>query len=65
MRGKVWLGVAVSVVLLWVAVRGVSLDEVLHQLRQVRPLWLVPVIASIFLQVLADGHPLAGAPPAR
>ena len=37
-------------VLLWVAVRGVSLDEVLHQLRQVRPLWLVPVIASIFLR---------------
>jgi glycosyltransferase 2 family protein len=50
MRGKVWLGVAVSAVLLWVAVRGVSLDEVLQQLRQVRPLWLVPVLASIFLR---------------
>ena len=50
MRGKVWLGVAVSAVLLWVAVRGVSLDEVLQQLRQVRPVWLVPVIASIFLR---------------
>ena len=50
MRGKVWLGVAVSAVLLWVAVRGVSLDEVLQQLRQVRPVWLVPVIVSIFLR---------------
>ena len=50
MRGKVWLGVAVSAVLLWVAVRGVSLEEVLHQLRQVRPVWLVPVLASIFLR---------------
>ena len=50
MRGKVWLGVAVSAVLLWVAVRGVSLDEVLQQLRQVRPAWLVPVLASIFLR---------------
>jgi uncharacterized protein (TIRG00374 family) len=50
MRGKVWLGVAVSAVLLWVAVRGVSLDEVLQQLRQVRPVWLVPVLASIFLR---------------
>jgi uncharacterized protein (TIRG00374 family) len=50
MRGKVWLGVAVSAVLLWVAVRGVSLDEVLHQLRQVRPAWLVPVLASIFVR---------------
>ena len=50
MRGKVLLGVAVSAVLLWVAVRGVSLDEVLQQLRQVRPAWLVPVLASIFLR---------------
>jgi uncharacterized protein (TIRG00374 family) len=50
MRGKVWLGVGVSVVLLWVAVRGVSLDEVLQELRQVRPLWLVPVVASIFVR---------------
>jgi hypothetical protein len=50
MRGKVWLGVAVSAVLLWVAVRGVSLDEVLHELRQVRVVWLVPVLASIFVR---------------
>jgi uncharacterized protein (TIRG00374 family) len=50
MRGKVWLGVAVSAVLLWVAVRGVSLDEVLQQLRQVRPVWLLPVLASLFLR---------------
>jgi hypothetical protein len=34
MRGKVWIGVAVSAVLLWVAVRGVSLDEVLQQLAE-------------------------------
>jgi hypothetical protein len=50
MRGKVWLGVAVSAVLLWVATRGVHLDEVLQQLRQVRPAWLVPVLISIFLR---------------
>lgn len=50
MRGKVWLGVVVSAVLLWVAVRGVSLEEVLQQLRQVRPIWLLPVLASIFLR---------------
>ena len=50
MRGKVWLGLAVSAVLLWVATRGVSLEEVLHQLRQVRPWWLVPVLASIFVR---------------
>jgi glycosyltransferase 2 family protein len=50
MRGKVWLGMAVSAVLLWVAVRGVNPDEVLQQLRQIRPGWLVPVLASIFLR---------------
>ena len=50
MRGKLWLGVAVSVVLLWVAARGVNLDEVLQQLRQVRPAYLVPVLASIFVR---------------
>jgi glycosyltransferase 2 family protein len=50
MRGKVWLGMAVSAVLLWVAVRGVSLDEVLQQLRQVRLAWLVPLLVSILLR---------------
>src|SRR5215470_16136867 len=50
MRGKVWIGVAVSAVLLWVAVRGVSLDEVLQQLRQVRVAWLVPLLVSIFIR---------------
>src|SRR5574342_1383386 len=50
MRGKIWLGVAVSVVLLWVATRGVHLEDVLQQLRQVRPIWLLPVLASIFLR---------------
>ena len=50
MRGKVWVGVVVSAVLLWVAVRGVSFEEVLEELRRVRPLWLVPVLASIFVR---------------
>jgi uncharacterized protein (TIRG00374 family) len=50
MRGKVWLGVAVSAVLLWVAVRGVSLDDVVQQLRQVHTEWLVPLIVSIGLR---------------
>src|SRR5262245_16523997 len=50
MRGKLWLGVAVSAVLLWVAARGVSLDEVLDQLRQIRPIWLIPMLVSVFLR---------------
>jgi len=50
MRTKIWLGVAVSAVLLWVAVRGVNLDEVLQQLRQVQLVWLIPVLASILVR---------------
>jgi glycosyltransferase 2 family protein len=50
MRIKIWLGVAVSAVLLWVAVRGVNLDEVLQQLRQVHLVWLIPVLASILVR---------------
>jgi uncharacterized protein (TIRG00374 family) len=50
MRGKAWLGALVSAVLLWVAMRGVSLDEVWAQLRRVEPAWLLPVLASIFLR---------------
>ena len=50
MQTKIWLGVAVSAVLLWVAVRGVNLDEVLQQLRQVHLVWLIPVLASILIR---------------
>src|SRR2546430_1086595 len=44
MRGKLWLGVAVSVALLWVAFRGVDAGEIVQKLRQVRTVWLLPVI---------------------
>src|SRR5262245_9509809 len=50
MGAKVWIGVGVSALLLWVAVRGVSLEEVLQQLAQVRPAWLIPVLASLFVR---------------
>ena len=50
MRGKLWLGVAVSVALLWVAFRGVDAGEIVQKLRQVRTVWLLPVILSIFVR---------------
>jgi uncharacterized protein (TIRG00374 family) len=49
-RLRLWLGIAVSLVLLWVAFRGVPLDELGRSLRQVRPLWLVPVLVSILVR---------------
>lgn len=42
-----WLGIAVSLALLYFAFRGVNLDELRGSLAEVRTGWLVPVIASI------------------
>jgi glycosyltransferase 2 family protein len=50
MRGKLWVSIAVSVVLLWLAFRGVDGGEIVQRLRQVRTGWLVPVVVSIFLR---------------
>ncbi len=44
---KLWLGIGVSLVLLWVAFRGVDRDELARSLVQVRTAWLVPVLASL------------------
>jgi uncharacterized protein (TIRG00374 family) len=49
-RLRLWLGIGVSLVLLWVAFRGVPLDELGRSLREIRPLWLVPVLASILVR---------------
>jgi uncharacterized protein (TIRG00374 family) len=49
-RLRLWLGIAVSLVLLWVAFRGVPLEELGRSLRQIRPLWLVPVLASLLVR---------------
>lgn len=50
MRWKLWLGVAVSLALLWVAFRGVQLSDIALRLREVRTGWLVPMVASIFVR---------------
>jgi len=47
MRWKLWLGILVSLALLWLAFRGVSLDEVQSSLAGVHVAWLVPAVASI------------------
>ena len=50
MRWKVWLGVAVSLVLLAIAFRGVNLAELTRAFREVRPAWLVPALVTIFVR---------------
>lgn len=44
---KLWLGIGVSLALLWLAFRGVDRAELAHSLAQVRTAWLVPVLATI------------------
>ena len=47
MRWKLWLGIAVSLVLLGVAFHGVDVAELRGSLAGVRTVWLVPVLLSI------------------
>jgi uncharacterized protein (TIRG00374 family) len=47
---KLGLGILVSVGLLWLAVRGVHVDEVLQAFAQVRPVWLIPALLSLVLR---------------
>jgi uncharacterized protein (TIRG00374 family) len=50
MSWKVGLGTLVSLALLWLAVRGVHLDQVAEAFAQVRPGWLVPVLLSLLVR---------------
>ncbi len=49
-RWKLWLGIAVSAGLLYLAGRGVELEELQRSLGEVRTAWLVPVLASILVR---------------
>jgi uncharacterized protein (TIRG00374 family) len=43
-KGKVWIGLGVSLLCLWLAFRGVEIDQVVRSFRDVRPLYLIPVL---------------------
>jgi len=50
-RWQLWLGVFVSVTFLWLALRGLKLEDVLAGLRSADYLWLLPGIAVYFVAV--------------
>ncbi len=50
MRWKLWLGIVVSAGLLWLAFRGVQVEEVGRALADVRPMWLLPVLATLVIR---------------
>lgn len=52
-RWQFWLGVAISAVLLWDALRGLKLTEVWSSVRSAQYLWLIPGVAVYFIGVWA------------
>ena len=52
-RWQFWLGVAISALLLWLALRGLHLEDVAATLRGARYLWLLPGVGVYFIGVWA------------
>lgn len=51
-RWQIWLGIAVSAVFMWDALRGLRLGEMWETLQGARYLWLLPGVAVYFLAVV-------------
>jgi uncharacterized protein (TIRG00374 family) len=52
-RWQFWLGLAISILFLYLALRGLHLERVLSSLQSADYLWLIPGVAVYFLGVLA------------
>ncbi|MEJ2011265.1 MAG: lysylphosphatidylglycerol synthase transmembrane domain-containing protein [Anaerolineales bacterium] len=52
-RWQFWLGVIISVIFLWLALRGLQLEEVWDALQGARYGWLVPGVGVYFIAVWA------------
>src|SRR5512143_594454 len=52
-RWRLWLGIVISIVFLYYALRGLELNKVGEYLRSANYWWLVPGVAVYFLAVAA------------
>lgn len=52
-RWQFWLGIAISVIFVWLALEGLKLDEVWQNMRSANYIWLIPSIAVYFVAVWA------------
>ena len=52
MNWKLWLGVAVSGVLLWLAIRDVDFARVRVHIAEVNPIYLIPYLGLIAIEVV-------------
>lgn len=48
---KFWLGIAISAVFLYLALRGQPLSETWEAIKRARYIWLVPAVAAFFVRV--------------
>lgn len=52
-RWRLWLGIAISAFFLWIALRGLDLGEVWHEVRSAAYIWLIPSVLVYFIAVWA------------
>ena len=52
-RWQSWLGLAISVLFIWLALRGLKLGEVWENMRTANYIWLIPSVAVYFVAVWA------------
>jgi len=50
-RWQFWLGVLISILFIWLALRGMKLDEFWVVVRQARYVWLIPGVGVYFIGV--------------
>lgn len=50
-RWQLWLGLAISAFFVWLALRGLELNEVWHHVRQANYWWLLPGVGAYFVGV--------------
>jgi uncharacterized protein (TIRG00374 family) len=50
-RWQLWVGIIISAVLLYLALRGLKLSEVWESIKTARYIWLLPGIAIYFMGV--------------
>lgn len=53
---RVWIGIAFSVLCLWLAIRDIPFNEFWDQLGSVDYIWLIPGVICILLATLLRGH---------
>jgi uncharacterized protein (TIRG00374 family) len=52
-RWQFWLGILISIVFVWIALRGLALRDVWRQIREANYWWLLPSVATYFIAVWA------------